>query len=1744
VRDPAEPIAIIGMAGRFPGAADLDAFWRLLSMGGDAVGTVPPGRWLPEELGDTADARITAGGFLEHAEYFDAGFFGIAPREALLMDPQQRVLLEQAWLAMNDAGLHENREAAGRTGVYIGASAGDYAQKAAMMGVRPDRPSLLAQMPSTLAARIGYAFDLKGPALTIDLGCASSVAAIKLAADALRRGEVDVALAGAVAVQSTPALAHAAQQAELLSPDGRCRPFAAEPQGLGLSEGVGVVVLARLDDALANGHAVHAVLRAATVSQNGATNGMLAPSVAAQSALARDALAACGLGPAEISYVEAHGVGTPAGDAAEAASLGIVFAGRDELPAGSVKGNIGHTLAAAGMAGLLKTVLQFRHGMLAPSLHADPAPKALNGGGLVMNTALTPWTPAAERRLALVNAFAINGGNGVLVVEQAPDMPAAAKASGPVLLLVGARNEAALRERLAALAAWLDANPVALPDLACTLNRVPRHFAWRAAFVAADIAELQRQMADAGAGGTHALFGEARQGDETMPVLTTIAAQLCREAAADSAAARLKLMAAAQLFVTGADLVMPPRPGARRVGMLPPYPFARQRFWVGEEPAIPPQAEPARAEGEWFALLRRESAAVLRMPEAALRGDAVLSRLGLDSLLAFDLRARLQRAGAPVPEPVALLSGDSLAELAAAMAETPVANAPPVLAGDSAGRFAPFPLTDIQLAYWLGRRPDFVLSGPCHVYWEFAADRPLDPARLEDALNRLIGTHDMLRAVVGADGTQRVLPEVPRYRIARRPAAERDALWAEMTRDVFDPAQWPLFRIAVSEGDHEMHIHLSVDLLIIDVPSLAVLLDEWGRLARDPTLALAPPGIAFRDYVLHEKAQEDGPAARTAQAYWEARTESLLPAPRLPGMKALDARTDWAWTRHTGRLESDAWTALQTRARETGITSVAVLVSAFAETLAHWAESPRFTLNLTVNDRASVHPDIGRVIGDFTSTVLLGMELGGPAPFAQRAAGTGAELACHLGQTRHTGVKVLQQRGPAGAGELMPVVFTSMLGYGSITAALGRLAAGATRTPQVWLDAQVMEEEGALLLTWDAIDALFPDGLIGGIFDAWLDAVRALARDPALWQCPLREWLAAQERARRQRRNATEHPFTEALLHEPFLHQALSDPNRIAVIAPDRTLTYGALLSHALSVAEAIGQVEPGRLVAVALPKGWQQLAAAIGVLLAGGAYLPIDPALPEARRRHLLKRGEAQVVLTLGAQESSWPAGARRIAVDTLAAARLPGALPARRAAPDDLAYVIFTSGSTGEPKGVMIEHRAALNTVLDVNDRFAVGPEDRVLGLSSLSFDLSVYDVFGVLAAGGAVVLPDLRSAGDPAHLAALVEAHRVTIWNSVPMFVQLFLEGEPSAAALRMLRLVMMSGDWIPPGLPARLHAANPSLSVVSLGGATEASIWSIAYPVNQAPLPGWSSIPYGYPMRNQRFHVLDAAMQDVQDWVAGELFIGGAGLARGYWRDPETTAARFVTHPVTGERLYRTGDLGRYREDGVIEFLGRTDGQVKIGGFRIELGEVETALSRLPGVGQAAVVVRNDSSGRASLAAFYVPAPHEPAPEPEILRAQLAAVLPAYMMPVTFQCLAALPLNANEKVDRKALTAWQPPSVAEPTPQLLQDAAMLETKLLQIWHEVLGNPLLPADGKFFEYGAHSFHAVDANARINRTLALGCTVTDIFEHPTARALCAALLARQQPAAPKPDRTPVPAAASRLARRRQFRASATVSA
>ncbi|MFG1779686.1 amino acid adenylation domain-containing protein [Micromonospora sp. NPDC049048] len=958
----------------------------------------------------------------------------------------------------------------------------------------------------------------------------------------------------------------------------------------------------------------------------------------------------------------------------------------------------------------------------------------------------------------------------------------------------------------------------------------------------------------------------------------------------------------------------------------------------------------------------------------------------------------------------------------------------------------PFPLTDLQAAYWVGRREGQRLGGTaCHGYLELDV-RELDVDRLSRACDRLVQRHPMLRAVIDDDGNQRVLDEVPSYRIpvadATGPDGGRllDDIRDEMSHQVLRADQWPLFDLrATRTGESTSRLHISFDILIADALSFRILAVELADLYEDADRELPAIGVTFRDYVTHLNRADDG--AREADwAYWRERIEALPPAPDLPVRPAAEQPEIPRFSRLETRLSAETWAAVRKLAGAAGVAPAGTVLGAFAEALGVWTAAPRFTLNLTLFDRRPVHPDIDRVVGPFTNISLLGADLAAAGSFTELAASLQRQMWSDLEHRQVSGVEVLRELARRRGGEsAMPVVFTYVQDPGNDDfrtdlSRLGTIHYALSQTPQVLIDCQVSESAGEVWVWWDVVADAFPDGLLAEMFAAFTDLLGELA-EPAAW--------AAARPARPPAAVAALRESTEPVAELPVrpLHELVTEaadrwPDRTALVDPDARLDYAGLRDAATALAVRLTDagVTAGELVGVHARDGIDRAVGVLGVQLAGGAYLPLDANLPAGRLTELARRGGIRT-LVVGAHDlrPEW-ASEQLVVLTARSGAGGPVDVPAPGRLPevplDQSAYVVFTSGSTGAPKGVQVSHRAAANTVLDVNQRYGVDERDRVFAVSSIGFDLSVWDIFGTLAAGATVVSAEPGQAGkDPARWLARMQAERVTVWNSAPALMNLFVDVcELRSAVLPDLRLVLLSGDWIPLNLPARIRRVAPNARVVSLGGATEAAIWSVAYDVRDGDR-GWSSVPYGFPLTNQRLYVLDEAGRERPVGVAGDLYIGGVGLAQGYWDAPELTAAAFVEHERLG-RLYRTGDLARRHPDGCLEFLGRRDGQVKIQGHRVELAEVEAALVRLPDVQSAAVAAVGPRDGQRQLVAYLVPADERL--DVSALRTALGASLPEYLVPSRFLVVESLPVSANGKLDRARLLELSPPVPAEPEP----------------------------------------------------------------------------------------------------------------
>ena len=890
--------------------------------------------------------------------------------------------------------------------------------------------------------------------------------------------------------------------------------------------------------------------------------------------------------------------------------------------------------------------------------------------------------------------------------------------------------------------------------------------------------------------------------------------------------------------------------------------------------------------------------------------------------------------------------------------------------------YKPFPMTDIQQSYWIGRSGAYELGDVgVHCYFEMDCEH-LDVEELEKAWNKLIVRHDMMRAVMQTDGkNQIILEKVPYYHIDEETFGEEEAdklieVRKKMANHVFQVTEWPMFEVRASRiGNQKTRLHLSFDNIVFDGFSIFRLFNEWKVIYNQEEYLLPEIRGSFRDYCMAQEKLKDTQLYEKQLNYWKERVETMPPAPQLPLVDA-DEVENQQFTRFEWHLSREEREKIKKITEKYHLTSTIVFLTAYAQVLGRYSKSQHFTLNLTRFQKLALYEGVEELIGDFTTLTLLEIDLRQGVNFLERCRNVQKQLLEDMKNALVSGVVVERewQKTQNNQGVSMPVVFTSGFGVNSkgnaANEALGDIVYGESQTSQVWIDHQISEQNGQLFLSWDAVCGLFPDHFVEKMFHSYQELIRALMLQEN-WEST--KSLINLKDVEKIQKNTWEYAQvsgeTLVSLYEKSVNRY---GDRIAIESAHEKVTYSQLDYRVNLVAASLINegIKPGDVVGILLEKGINQVYAAMAILKAGAVYLPIDIHNPRNRIESILRQSQAKLMITesncseeLKESFADW----NPCCMDDLLSRRKGDIYNYPMVIDSDIAYIIFTSGSTGAPKGVVITHRGAVNTILDVNKRFNVTKEDGTIFISNLNFDLSVYDVFGMLCVGGKIVVPDADKVKEPAHWIELLIEHGVTVWNSVPAFLTMLTDyrDDRKEQLENSLRLIMMSGDWIPVSLPDRLKNIFHNVKVVSLGGATECSIWSNYYVVEGEVPQNWKSIPYGKPLTNQRFFILNEMGEDCPIWVPGELYIAGEGVAKGYCRDEEKTKAAFIS--IEGDvnsRMYRTGDLGRFMADGNIEFLGREDNQIKKNGHRIECGEIESQIRGINGVENAVVTATRE------------------------------------------------------------------------------------------------------------------------------------------------------------------------------------------
>lgn len=993
------------------------------------------------------------------------------------------------------------------------------------------------------------------------------------------------------------------------------------------------------------------------------------------------------------------------------------------------------------------------------------------------------------------------------------------------------------------------------------------------------------------------------------------------------------------------------------------------------------------------------------------------------------------------------------------------------------------PLNELQQAYFVARSTEGV--GPwsgCQVCHGFRVAE-LDLPRLEKAWLGMLADHEVLRTVVTHDGMAVVHHAVPdRWHIPVAHGSPQQ----DMVSRAYPLCRLPQGEVRVSlDDDGAATVHVALDLLVADGRSIHLMLRELMRRYADPD---TPTREAAPYADLRAARRELRAGADAAKRHWRDRLADLPPGPPV-------ATTDGPRKRLTGRVTG--WSRCRERALARGVSLDAVILAVLTDAL-----STHFTDDFAI-PLVRWTPGLER----FRPAELTALswvpraEPGLPVQIAARGyheqlrADAAADAASGLAELRKL---VLRKRRSGDFG--YPVVCTGLLELADEPLPDG-VTSGPwlTCTPDVALDCIAVDEGDELRIFWDATEGALPDTVLTALFDAYLAGLARLVEDDeAHWSTDRRSTAEVDLVVHGWNDTAVDFPH-DGPVHLLFEEQARRQPDAVAVRWRGGTMTYRELNTTANRIAWRLRDDGVGAesVVGISLARGPLLAAAVFGVLKAGGAYLPVEPSLPRARAAMMLADAGATTLVTTSDLDAP---------VDSMAVVHADRVNGGQGENPEPVtdehatAYIIFTSGSTGRPKGVAVDHRAVHNLLHWARRTFDFGPSDVGLCVTSLGFDLSVFDVLGLLGMGAGLYVADEEQQRDPALLLDVLLDEPITFWNSAPTTLAHVV---PLMAARRGpgtedLRLVFLSGDYTPLALPDELRATFRGADVISLGGATEATVWSNWFRVGAID-PAWRSIPYGRPIDNARYYVLDTDLRPCRIGVEGDLYIAGDVLSLGYRNRPELTEERFIPCPFgpPGDRMYRTGDRASFFPDGTICFLGRADHQVKIRGFRVELGEIEHRLRAHPDVKDAVVLAR-DEGGERKLVAYVVLTPGS---EPGVreLRAHAAQTLPDYMVPNHVAVLDQFPATGNGKLDRERLP-W--PLSAAPAPAA-PDGDLRRT-LTELFTELVGEDVDPA-ADLWDQGATSFTMVQVSKRLHERLGTRVPVAVLLANPTVDGIAA---------------------------------------
>ncbi len=1713
-----DQIAIVGIAGRFPGADTLDQFWKNIVDQKQHIRQVPSSRWDWEQyksFGDQVAEPMRWAGLIEGADHFDASFFNISPNEAKHMDPQHRLFLQTVWHTIEDAGYKISDLAGTDTGVFVGISSIDYLDLMHTNQIETSIYDNIGLSHAMVANRVSYLFNFKGPSRAIDTACSSSLVAINQAIESIKHGRCSTAIVGGVNLLLSPNVSLSLSKAGFLSPDGQCYTFDEKANGYVRAEGVAAMLIKPLHQAIEDNDNIYGTIIGTAENHGGLAHSLTAPNAPAQAELIQQAWSKANVLPQAIEYIETHGTGTKLGDPIEVQGLRLAINNlqkggnkKHRIALGTAKSNIGHLEAAAGIAGVIKAMLAIKHNTIPANANFNELNQhiKLENTPFYIPEKTQPWGCANSKtpKRAAVSSFGFGGANAHVVLQSFHSNIEHKFEQQPIVFMLSAKNMERLHEYAIKYKDFFDKNKeVNLLNVSYTLTIGREQMDARLAFVCQTTTEAI-QIIDQFISGKY--DNCYVQNDVTNPADPKLEENV-KEALKNKQYDRV-----AMLWTQGASIDWSLSYNKPKRISLPTYPFEKERHWIDlpetpleiEKPVHQEKAETSiNSEAELTESIKELAAELLGLEANKLTVDEDLSEYGFESLIGGQFINRMKDNFGIQIAPSVLLEHRTIKSLIKHMINNQMVafkiDNPEYI---HKPKQETFPLSFGQKGLWFIQHTNpesFAYNIPLAFKVE-----SIDEQTLKNTIDILVERHQALRTntysvdhkpmqVVNA--IQDLHINIDKGNLSSLSANHIIERIKQQVQVPFQLDKDPLMRVQLFDcGSYKILLFI-FHHIIFDGGSLIIFFNEfckiYSNLAQNKPLNL-PQVSTFKAFVDYEITLLNSQQWEIHRQYWKNKLQGervKVVFPKLHEGKNQQSEPNHFYQKSIKRT---LFEKLKTYSQENKSTLFSTLFAALNLLIYRYTNQKDILIGTPTTNRPSI--SLESVIGYFVNLLPIRTQINYKETFEQFLKNIQYSISEALDHKDFPFSEMVsttnQKLAYRDTSPILNIVFVFQSWIKFLNTDSQSLKLTPLHEIQQSFDGDLMFElielQYELKLNIKYNPDQFNIAMVEALGAYYENILENILQDHNLRISQITLYSTNESNNLLNKFNQTTTPYPkDKTVHQLFEEQVVKTPNNHAVIFEGKKLTYEQLNETANQLAHLLVckyNLQPEGIVGVIVERSEEWVIAILAILKAGGVYLPIDPSFPQKRIEWILNDAKPNIIVT-NKKIPSFNGKIIHVPFLAMDKPRYSLCLPINS---NHLCYIIYTSGSTGQPKGVMIQHSSFVNMIQAQIKGLQILAQDRCLQAASSSFDASLAELFiGLLSGSSTYIIPQVKVRNSEA-FQEYIDKNEISIATIPPTLL-----GNLNIESVSKFRLIISAGDTIHAKDAKRI---SQHTSLINAYGPTEASVCVTFYQVN--PNDDYSNIPIGKPIQNTQIYILDQHLNPQPIGVVGELYISGVGVARGYLNNPELTEEKFIENPfIEGERIYRSGDLARWLPDGNIEYIGRVDDQVKVRGYRIELGEIRHQLAKVDGISQSAVFV-NKTKKSNQLVAFYV---SNQIISSKQIREEIAKSLPIYMVPHFIIPIDRIPLNTSDKVDYKQLKGCL--LEIENTPAAYEESLTpIQKKIVAIWRDILSsNSSFGLHKPFNEVGGDSILIIKAWAALKKEFNKEIPFEKVVANPT---------------------------------------------